>query len=359
MLRMLRMGFGGRNKSFQVRVEPFGKTLTVGARETILQAALRAGLAYPSECRAGACASCKTQLVDGKIKPLTDFAYVLDVEEVQNGTFLACQSLAKTNLTIRVETLDDGLALIKPKSFRGEISSINYLTRDIQEVIVNLDSSLDYYAGQYANLTFPGVADSRSYSFSSAPVSGSNTTVKFHIRIIPNGEVSEWVSAGECVGKTIQVEGPFGVFRMRDSLSPIVCIAGGSGMAPILSILEQGMLSKVDRPVVYLYGARTRADLYNELLVDDITKGWSSSFRFLPVLSAESEESSWEGARGLVTDYISQIEDFDLQGAQAYLCGPPAMIDAAIPVLNNCGVRGRDIFYDKFTDRSDRTYASS
>ncbi len=351
----MRKFFGGRNKSFEVKVEPFGKTLTVGARETILQAALKAGLAYPSECRAGACASCKTQLVDGEIKPLTDFAYVLDVQEIQNGVFLACQSLAKTDLTIRVDTLDDGLELIKPESFLGKISSINYLTHDIQEVMVNLDSSLDYYAGQYANLTFPGVADSRSYSFSSAPVSGSNTTVKFHIRIIPNGEVSAWLSAGECVGKAVQVEGPFGVFRMRDSLSPIVCIAGGSGMAPILSILEQGILSKVDRPVVYLYGARTQADLYDESLVADTIKEWSSSFRFLPILSDEAEETDWEGARGLVTDYISRIEDFDLQGAQAYLCGPPPMIDAAIPVLNNCGVRGRDIFYDKFTDRSNPT----
>jgi NAD(P)H-flavin reductase len=123
-------------------------------------------------------------------------------------------------------------------------------------------------------------------------------------------------------------------------------------MAPILSILEQGLLTKVDRPVVYLYGARTQADLYDESLIADINDKWNGSFRFLPILSDEAEGTDWGGARGLVTDYISQIEDFDLQGAQAYLCGPPPMIDAAIPVLNNCGVRGRDIFYDKFIDRS-------
>jgi NAD(P)H-flavin reductase len=298
-------------------------------------------------------------LVEGEIKPLTDFAYVLDVEEIRSGTFLACQSRAKSDLTIRVDTLSDGLEVINPRNFQGEISRINYLTRDIQEVTVNLDSGLDYYAGQYANLTIPGIAESRSYSFASAPLLEMNHTVKFHVRLIPGGAVSNWLSGGKRIGELIKVEGPYGVFRMRDSSSPIVCLAGGSGMAPILSILEQGVLSKIERPIVYLYGARTQADLYDESLISNIIKEWGSSFRFLPVLSAESEESSWEGARGLVTDYISQIKDFDLQGAQAYLCGPPAMIDAAIPVLNNCGVRGRDIFYDKFTDRSDQANALS
>ena len=344
--------FGRGKKSFNVTVEPFGKTLSVGKRETILQAALRNGLAYPSESRAGACASCKTKLVDGKIKPLTDFAYVLDVDDVKSGTFLACQSLARSDLTIRVDSLGDGLQPIKPNVFAGEISELNYLTHDIQEVIVSLDGEMDYYAGQYANLTVPGITDSRSYSFASAPEVGSNTVIKFHIRMVPGGEVSAWLASGECLGQIIQVEGPFGVFGMRGSVSPIVCIAGGSGMAPILSILEQGLLNKVDRPLVYLYGARTQADLYSKSLIFDISKRWNSSFRFIPILSEEPDESDWDGARGLVTDHIKQIDDFDLLGAQAYLCGPPPMIDAAIPILNNCGVRGRDIFYDKFIDRS-------
>ncbi len=349
---MLSRLLGRGRKNFNVTVEPFGKTLSVGKGETILQAALRNGLAYPSECRAGACASCKTKLVDGKIKPLTDFAYVLDVDDIKSGTFLACQSLARSDLTIRVDSLGDGLKPIKPNVFAGEISELNYLTHDIQEVIVSLDGEMDYYAGQYANLTVPGITESRSYSFASAPEVESNTVIKFHIRMVPGGEVSAWLASGACLGQIIQVEGPFGVFGIRESLSPIVCIAGGSGMAPILSILEQGLLVKIKRPVVYLYGARTQVDLYGESLISDIRKHWSSSFRFTPILSEELDETDWDGARGLVTDYIKQIEDFDLQGAQAYLCGPPAMIDAAIPVLNNCGVRGRDIFYDKFVDRS-------
>jgi toluene methyl-monooxygenase electron transfer component len=351
---MLERLFNRTPKTHQVHVEPFGTTLTVGARETILKAALKAGLAYPHECQTGACSTCRTQLIEGDIKALTDFAYVLDVEEMQGGTILACQSLARSDLKIRVDTLDDGLAAIPPRRFNGRLTSVSALTRDILDVRIALDAPISYYAGQYANLSVPGVEASRSYSFAEAPAHGGTNEVCFHIRLLPNGEVSGWFAAADRAGEPIGVDGPYGVFRLREADVPILCIAGGSGMAPIKAILEHGGRHGLSRPVVYLYGGRTRADLYDDVLIETLTRGWAGPIRFLPVLSEESEDSDWGGARGFVTDFIKSVDDFTLQGCQAYLCGPPGMIDAAVPILRNAGVRGRDIYFDKFTDRSHR-----
>ena len=348
---MLKRLFGG-TKSYQVTVEPFGTTLTVGPKETLLKAALAAGLAYPFECQTGACATCKTQLLEGDIKALTDFAYVLDLEEMQNGTILACQSLARSDLRIKVTTLDDGLAVIAPRTIGGTISALTPLTRDIVEVRMSLDAPLAYYAGQYANVRVPEIDSVRAYSFAAAPGTDGSADLTFHIRVLPDGEFSGWLASGDRVGAAVEVDGPYGVFRLREADGPIVCIAGGSGMAPIKAMLEHAAASGTDRPVVYLYGARTADDLYPDDTIAALESAWPGAFRFVPVLSEEPADSAWTGARGLVTEFIGAIDDFELAGAQAYLCGPPAMIDAAVPVLNNAGVRGRDIFFDKFTDRS-------
>jgi NAD(P)H-flavin reductase/ferredoxin len=349
---MLKRLFNRTPKTHQVYVEPFGATLTVGARETILKAALKSGLAYPHECQVGACSSCKTLLVEGDIKPLTDFAYVLDMEEMRSGYILVCQSLAKSDLKLRVTSLDDGIGTISAGTFDGELTSVSNLTRDILHVRVALSEPMHYHAGQYANLSVPGVEGSRSYSFAEAPGAGGTTDLSFHVRLIPDGAVSGWLAGADRVGTTIGVDGPYGIFHLREADVPILCIAGGSGMAPIKAMLEHGGERALDRPVVYLYGARAQADLYADALVDKLVVGWRGPIRFLPVLSEEPDDSDWQGARGLVTDFIDAVDDFKLAGCQAYLCGPPAMIDAAWPILTNAGVRGRDIYFDKFTDRS-------
>ena len=349
---MLKKLFSRNAKTYEVTIEPFGTKLTVGARETILRAALKAGLAYPYECQTGACATCKTQLLEGDIKALTDFAYVLDLDDMRDGTILACQTLARSDLRLRVTTLDDGLPVLPPTRLEGRYAGATTLTQDIIEVEIELAQPLSWYAGQYANLSVPGVADSRSYSFSDPPAAHGSRRARFHVRVIPGGEMSGWFADSTHHGESIGVDGPYGVFRLREADVPIVCIAGGSGMAPIKAMLEHGAAQGIVRPVVFLYGARTQADLYPEALTRRLAEQWAGTLRFMPVLSEEPADSDWHGARGFVTDYIKAIDDFSLDGAQAYLCGPPPMIDAAVPLLSGAGIRGRDIYFDKFTDRS-------
>ncbi|MFT4562636.1 MAG: NAD(P)H-flavin reductase/ferredoxin [Gammaproteobacteria bacterium] len=349
---MLKRLFNRSPKSYQVSIEPFGQTVTVGSRETILHAALKAGLGYPYECQTGACSTCKTQVIEGETKALTDFAYVLEMDEIRSGTILACQTLAKSDLKIRVNTLDDGLPSIPSRIYGGTISAMTELTRDIIDVRVILDEPLNFYAGQYANLSIPNVVPNRSYSFANAPGANGQTELSFHVRLVPDGEMSGWFASADRIGESVSIDGPYGIFRMREADVPILCIAGGSGMAPIKAMLEQASAEGRCRSLVYLYGGRTQADLYDKTIIEALSAAWSAPIRFIAVLSEEPAGSHWQGARGFVTDFINTIEDFDLAGCQAYLCGPPVMIDAALPILANAGVRGRDTYFDKFTDRS-------
>ena len=182
----------------------------------------------------------------------------------------------------------------------------------------------------------------------------------FFIRKVPGGKFTEWLFGNNRdVSQQVTVNGPFGSFYLREKQSPIVCIAGGSGLAPIKALLEGGVLDQVERDVVFLFGARTQEDLY---CVEDIKKlrdKWNKDYKFdfIPVLNMEPEDSNWQGGRGLVTDYfeneIIKKDNIDVSNWQGYLCGPPPMIDAACEVLEKNGIKSDEIFYDKFTDSRD------
>jgi NAD(P)H-flavin reductase len=147
----------------------------------------------------------------------------------------------------------------------------------------------------------------------------------------------------------VVVEGPYGEFYLRESGSQIYAIAGGSGLAPVRALLEQALNDKCNRPVVFVFGARTQKDLY---CLDDFASlraKWNADFTFIPVLSHEPEDSDWKGERGLVTQFIEKRID---PQAQVYMCGPPPMIDAAIAELERFSFRANDIFFDKFLDQS-------
>jgi CDP-4-dehydro-6-deoxyglucose reductase len=163
--------------------------------------------------------------------------------------------------------------------------------------------------------------------------------------------MSNWLHTHSRVGTRVTVNGPHGAFYLRDSDAPVLCVAGGSGMAPIKALLEDMSKKGVNRPVTYLFGARTRADLYCVEEMDAIKVNAKGHFQFLPILSEEPAGTDWTGERGLVTSFI-ETQQLDLSKCEAYLCGPPPMIDSAIEVLIRRGVPRSRIFFDKFLDAS-------
>ena len=346
-------GFFSRKGPQVAHISPSGNSIEVGPEDNLLKAALDHGLAWPHNCRVGSCGQCKCKLVSGKIKPLNDFSYVLSGEELDAGMILACQTRLRSEVEIEVALDQTTAKLSPPKSIGGVIANARQLTHDILAVHIKLDESIPpYLAGQYAELSVPGVIDKpRSYSFASAPEKELPGHVSFYIRHVPNGEMTTWLHTENRVGQRVSVTGPYGSFWLRDSNAPMLCIAGGSGLAPIKALLEQVSECGFQRRVVFVFGARTRDDLY---CLDDmrrIKERGKGQFDFVPVLSREPEGSDWSGLRGNCTDILS-YDGFDIPNSHAYLCGPPGMIDSAIDALTRGGMSQENIFFDKFFDAS-------
>lgn len=335
----------------QLQIEGFEGAITVEKKETILHAALKQGIAFPHSCRVGGCATCKCKLVSGKVKELTESAYILSEEELDQGYILACQAVPKTDVKVVVDHLNLSGPNHHVITSQGTISAIQKLTHDIVRVSIEIDQSLTYTAGQYALISIPSVvSEGRSYSFASAPTEGGNNRVDFYIREVTGGLVSTWMQQQEHVGKPVKLEGPFGDFYLRDSQQPMLCIAGGSGLAPVKALLEQAKQSQCVRDVVFLFGARTQDDLYCLDELKQLQSDWvGGSFKFIPVLSAEPDKSDWAGLRGMVTEFITKHVK---PASQVYMCGPPAMLDAAEAELVQHGISLNNIFSDKFLDKS-------
>ncbi|CEJ86304.1 Oxidoreductase FAD/NAD(P)-binding domain protein [Hyphomicrobium sp. GJ21] len=351
-------GFFKKNKGpFSATIQPSGQVITVksGSSENLLKAALEAGIKWPYSCRVGSCGTCKCRLASGQIKPLADFSYVLSGEDLDAGYILACQTMLKSDIEVELETLDgaDGVDLAKSRKLNGKIARLSPLTHDILEVQIELDGEFkDYLAGQYADVLLPGVVErARSYSFSKAPNNESPNQVSFFVRRVKNGALTEWLHAADRVGEKVVLDGPHGAFYLRQSSGPILLIAGGSGLAPIRALLQQIENEGRSIDITLIFGARTQKDLY---CLDDIEKFASKAkgkFQFVPVLSVETNESGWNGAVGNCPDAI-KLDMLEPQSSQAYLCGPPVMIDAAVDRLKAMGLKESQIFFDKFLDSS-------
>lgn len=322
--------------------------MLLAARETILNAALRNDINFPHSCKVGGCGSCKCRLLEGSVKEFTDKSYLLTREEMDQNYILACQSMPKTNVVIEIPDWDE-----TAHDVRGCISNIEALTHDISKVSVALDEPMNYKAGQYASISAAGTdIPPRCYSFATKSGADGSRNMYFFVRAVAGGAMSNWLIDTANKNSAVTLSAPNGDFYLRDAPQPVLCIAGGSGLAPIMAVLEEAVQNNsaiVDQPLTLLLGVRAQRDVYYQQQINDVAAQWRNDFNFLPVLSDEPIESDWRGLRGMVTEYINEENS---PGAKAYLCGPPPMIDAAIEKMQGAGMDVKNIFFDKFLDQS-------
>ena len=247
------------------------------------------------------------------------------------------------------------------KASQGVIAATRKLTYDTMRLVVQCDqpsSPLNGIAGQYATLATPSLSKPRAYSFARAPENEAVGQHTFFVKLIHGGEFSGWLFRTDRTGEPITVTGPLGQFVLDASDDPMVCIAGGSGLSALLAILEHAANRRVRRDALFLYGARTQADLYCQDEIESIKRKWNKDYRFehVNVLSVEPKDSDWAGPRGLVTEHFERAHvrdgSFDVSQSRAYLCGPPPMVDAAVSVLAKAGLARERIYFDKFEDAS-------
>jgi p-cymene monooxygenase electron transfer component len=336
----------GEKAPHAVTLRPGGRSFEIPRGETVLERALKAGIAYPHDCTVGTCGACRTRLVEGQVEAITPFGYTLSREELEAGYILACQALPKSDLVLEVDTRGPAIAA---RAIGARLVGLDDLTHDIRRATFALDAPLDYVAGQYANIAWPGDARARSYSFSQPPLPGGRAQISTFVRPAPGGKFTEHLFGPAAFETPYVVEGPHGDFWLHDGDGPILCVAGGSGLAPILSLLQAAAERGVARDCILLFGARAARDLYAAVEIAAVANRWPARFDYWPVLS----ETATEGYReGFVTAHIAPALQSLGAGAQAYLCGPPAMIDAGIDAITRCGVNLADIHYDRFTDAS-------
>lgn len=326
-----------------------GTPVPVRAGQTVLDAALAAGVAMPYGCRVGGCGTCRCRLLEGRVCELTESAYLLDESELAAGTILACQSVPEGDVAIAI----DRAAAATRRQVTGRIVAQARLSPTITRLEVELDQGLPFRPGQHALLSLgglPGVA--RSYSFAAPPRAAP--VVEFHVRHVPGGAFSGHLAARDRVGESVIVDGPLGDFTLRDGAAPLLFVTTGTGLAPVLAMLEAAAEAGDRRAVTLLHGARTHEDLHARDRIDAIARHWRGAFHFVPVLSRP--DADWDGARGHVTDHLDALAG---PTVEAYLCGSPAMVDAAAARLESLGVPRARIHAERFATGADRAAAGA
>jgi len=322
------------------------KKLTVQGGGSLLSLLASQNIFIPSACGGrGSCAYCKVSVSSGggDIGPVEE-PYLTPEERTRNVR-LACQVKVRGDIAITIPR-----EYFSARKFRGKLVSKRPMTHDIFELRIELNDppEIEFTAGQYVQLEsreYKGRESvMRAYSISSAP--SDRNHVELLIRLVPGGICTTWVFEHLREGQTVNLSGPYGDFHLRQTDAPIVFIAGGSGMAPIWSMLRNMKETGSTRPAMYCFGAQTQRDLF---LVDELRslEKEMPTFSFVPGLSNEPAGTNWNGETGLITEIVARKLP-DTSRHEAYLCGSPGMINACITTLKKAGMPEDKIYFDKF-----------
>jgi propane monooxygenase reductase subunit len=333
-------------KTHTVRFEPVGIEIEVDEDETVLNAAFRQGIMLMHGCKEGQCSACKSFLLDGEVDLDRYSTFALpDFEEAEGWTLL-CRAHPYSDLEVELINYDEEMIRsgMPIKTVQTTVTTVEPLTSDIMLLRLKAEEPLEFKPGQYVDIAIPGSEDEHR-SFSMANLPGTDE-LEFMIKMYPGGRFSGLLQDGKIApGDELAVTGPYGVFTLRTS-SPrrLLFIGGGAGMAPILSLLRSLHDTGSDREAIYYYGARTEADLFHLAELEALPGG------FVAALSEDS--NGWKGETGLITDVVERLEA-DIAEVDAYVCGPPPMVEAAIALLEAKGVPEAHIYFDKFTTTAD------
>lgn len=314
-----------------IRIEG-GESFVVTADEpNLLRGALRAGVGFPHECSVGGCGSCRFELIEGEMTTLWEAAPGLSARDRKRGKRLACQSRPLSDCTVRVRTGDEYRPPVPTRQSTATLLARRQLTVDMAEFTLRTAAPAEFLPGQYALLQLPGVVGARAYSMSN--LANGDGVWQFIIRRVPGGAGSAALHDALSPGAALALDGPYGMAYFRpDSRRDAVCIAGGSGLAPMLSVARAAMSRASPGGLDFFYGARTAADLCALPFLDQLP-GFGAQLRFHPVLSQAAPDDGWTGARGFVHEELAKklvkpFADYDF-----YFAGPPPMIESVQQLL--------------------------
>jgi NAD(P)H-flavin reductase/ferredoxin len=334
-----------RKEGFHLLVHPDNRIVPVREGERLLEAALRAEIRMPYDCRNGGCGECKARLLYGSVDPGDYQESALSAAERAQGAILPCCATPLSD--VEIEYLPREIPGVRPvQVYSARVSKMARLAPDVMQLYLEVEGEEVpfFYAGQYLNVLLPD-GQKRSFSFANPP--HERDRIELHIRWIPGGLFTTYVFTEMKEGERIRFEGPLGSFFLREeSEKPIIFVAGATGFAPVKSMVEHAFHIGLARRMYLYWGVRRRRDLY----LAELPRRWERShdnFRFVPVLSEPQPEDEWSGRVGLVHEAI--LADFpDLSKYQIYACGSVEMVRAAHPAFLARGLSEHDCFSDAF-----------
>jgi CDP-4-dehydro-6-deoxyglucose reductase len=341
--------------SFTVTVQPSGRVFSVDRDEPILSAAIRQGVGLPYGCKDGACGSCKSKLLEGRVIHGVHQSKALSAEEEAAGWILTCQAAAQTDVVVEARTVP-GAGEFAIRKMPTRVTTISRPAPDVAILQMQLPANdrLQYRAGQYVEFILRD-GSRRSYSMANAPHTQEDKPgIELHLRHLPGGKFTDHVFTAMKEKDILRMEGPFGSFFLReDSDKPMILLASGTGFAPIKAIIEHLQHSKSERHAELYWGCRSKADLY---LHDWALQAARTlpNLRYIPVLSEPKPEDAWTGRTGFVHQAVMHDHP-NLMNHQVYACGVPIMVESAKhDFVTKSGLPDDEFYADAFTSEADK-----
>ena len=327
--------------NFEDGVTRFITTLPM---ETVADAAYRSGLNIPLDCRDGACGTCKCHCESGSYEMDGYIDDALSDQEAEQQFVLTCRMIPESDCVVTVPASSEVCVRSQQADVHAKLTDINRLSDSTLSFTVAGDQvrAMHFLPGQYVNVQVPGTDQSRAYSFSSM-VNQSDESVSFLIRVVPEGLMSTYMAEKASVGDSITLRGPFGSFYLRDIKRPVLMLAGGTGLAPFLAMLEKIQQVGSSYPIHLIYGVTHDTDLVE---MDKLEAFAAAIDNFTFSACVASEESSWP-QKGYVTNHMEpgHLHDGDVD---IYLCGPPPMVEAVNSHMQEKGIQPASFHYEKF-----------
>jgi CDP-4-dehydro-6-deoxyglucose reductase len=338
--------------TFQVTIQNTGHQFPAEPGDSILQAAMNAGLLLPYGCRDGACGSCKGKLISGEVDFGTFAEKALPAEEKAKGAVLFCQAKALSDVVIEARDVRK-VGDVPIRKLPARVAKLERAADDVMIVTLNLPANekLQFAAGQYLDI-LQRDGSRRSFSMGHSPQDAGG--VELHVRLVAGGAFTQHVFTAMKERDILRFEAPLGTFFLREeSPKPIVFVASGTGFAPIKSILLDSFAKGITRPMVLYWGGRRPKDMYMNALCEQ----WAAdhaNFKYVPVISDALPEDGWTGRTGFV--HRAVMADFpDLSAHQVYACGVPIMVDSAKKdFIAQCKLPEDDFYCDSFTTAADK-----
>jgi CDP-4-dehydro-6-deoxyglucose reductase, E3 len=340
--------------SFTVTVQPSGRVFSVDRDEPILSAAIRQGVGLPYGCKDGACGSCKSKLLEGRVIHGVHQSKALNAEEEAAGWILTCQAAPQSDVIVEARTVP-GAGEFPIRKMPTRVTSIARPAPDVAILQMQLPANdrLQYHAGQYVEFILRD-GSRRSYSMANAPhTQDDRPGIELHLRHLPGGKFTDHVFTAMKEKDILRMEGPFGSFFLRESDKPMILLASGTGFAPIKAIIEHLQHTKSERHAELYWGCRGKADLY---LHDWALQAASAlpNLRYIPVLSEPKPEDAWTGRTGFVHQAVMHDHP-SLMNHQVYACGVPIMVETAKhDFVVKSGLPDDEFYADAFTSEADK-----